>query len=131
MANLRWKLITVVAVLVVFSAVGVYPIVAARYNITNTVGGAIDKTPAWTTFTAAFTDNSALGTVSLRLQQVDKCSNAETTICTITSNDGGTCDSCSFSSNTIDFANNFYYIQANITRSSTAATEALHSVALN
>ena len=36
-----------------------------------------------------------------------------------------------FSSNTIDFANNFYYIQANITRSSTAATEALHSVALN
>ncbi len=33
MKNLRWKLITVVAVFVVFAAVGVYPIVAARYDI--------------------------------------------------------------------------------------------------
>ena len=33
MTNLRWKLITIVAVLVVFAAVGVYPIVAARYGI--------------------------------------------------------------------------------------------------
>src|SRR5258706_15950665 len=31
--TLRWKLIAVLAVLVVFSAVGVYPIVAARYGI--------------------------------------------------------------------------------------------------
>src|SRR5687767_11200300 len=45
-----------------------------RYNITNTVGGAIDKSPAWTTFTAAYTDNSSNGNVSLRLMQVDKCS---------------------------------------------------------
>ena len=33
MANLRWKLITIVAVLVVFSALGVYPIVAERYGV--------------------------------------------------------------------------------------------------
>src|SRR6185295_2653862 len=33
MANLRWKLITIVAVLVVFGAVGVYPIVAPRLGI--------------------------------------------------------------------------------------------------
>ena len=33
MKNLRWKLITVVTVFVVFAAVGIYPIVAARYNI--------------------------------------------------------------------------------------------------
>src|SRR5712691_3775792 len=31
--TLRWKLITVLAVLVAFGAVGVYPIVAARYGI--------------------------------------------------------------------------------------------------
>ena len=102
-----------------------------RYNVTNTVGGAIDKSPAWTTFTAAYTDNSALGLVTLRLMQVDKCSNAETLICTITSSDNGSCDSCTFSSNTIDFANNFYYIQANINRTNTSATIALHSVAVN
>ena len=52
-------------------------------------------------------------------------------ICNITSNDNGTCDSCTFTSNTIDFANNFYYIQANINRTSTSANIALHSVALN
>src|SRR5687768_9737049 len=33
MKDLRWKLITVVTVFVVFAAVGIYPIVAARYNI--------------------------------------------------------------------------------------------------
>jgi preprotein translocase subunit SecD len=33
MANIRWKLITIVTVLVVFAAVGVYPIVAARYGV--------------------------------------------------------------------------------------------------
>jgi preprotein translocase subunit SecD len=36
--NLRWKLITILSVLVVFTAVGVYPIVAAHY------GG---KSPGW------------------------------------------------------------------------------------
>ena len=38
MANIRWKLITVLTVLVVFAAVGVYPIVAARYGV---------HSPAW------------------------------------------------------------------------------------
>src|SRR3989475_10992552 len=35
MTNLRWKLVSILAVLAVFSAVGVYPIVAARYGITS------------------------------------------------------------------------------------------------
>jgi hypothetical protein len=103
----------------------------ARYNVTNTAGGGIDKTPAWTTFTAAYTDNSALGSVTLRLFQVDKCSNQETEICAITSADNGSCSTCTFGSSTFDFANNFYYIQANINRTSTAATVQLHSVAVN
>src|SRR5262249_47860865 len=33
MANLRWRVITVLAVLVIFASVGVYPIVAAHYGI--------------------------------------------------------------------------------------------------
>src|SRR5260221_9843158 len=33
--SLRWKIITVLAVFVVFASVGVYPIVAARYGITK------------------------------------------------------------------------------------------------
>src|SRR5438874_9409766 len=38
MQNLRWKLITVAGVFVLFTAVGVYPIVAARYGV---------RSPAW------------------------------------------------------------------------------------
>jgi len=38
MTNLRWKLFTTVAVMVVFAAVGVYPILAAKYHI---------PTPGW------------------------------------------------------------------------------------
>src|ERR1041384_7791125 len=33
--NLRWKIIATVAVLVVFAAVGIYPIVAGQYGITS------------------------------------------------------------------------------------------------
>ena len=42
MTNLHWKVITVVAVFIVFAAVGVYPIVAARYNI-HSPGLLMDK----------------------------------------------------------------------------------------
>jgi len=35
MSNLRWKVITIVAVGVIFTALGVYPIVAGRYGITS------------------------------------------------------------------------------------------------
>ena len=33
MSNLRWKVVTIVVVFVVFAAVGVYPLIAARYGI--------------------------------------------------------------------------------------------------
>src|SRR3954471_10058206 len=35
MSNLRWKLLTTIVVTIIFAAVGVYPIVAARYGITG------------------------------------------------------------------------------------------------
>src|SRR5947208_6319502 len=41
-SNLRWKVITILAVFVVFGSVGVYPIVAARYGI-NSPGWLMDK----------------------------------------------------------------------------------------
>src|SRR5947199_7029123 len=42
MQNIRWKIITIVVVFVVFAAVGVYPIVAAHYGITSP-GWLMDK----------------------------------------------------------------------------------------
>ncbi len=105
----------------------------ARYPVTNTYGSGTSKTPPWTTLTASYTDNSNLGSVTTRLVEVDKCSNTETTICTITSSDGADphCSTCSFSSSTFDFANNTYYVEVKIARTSTSATEALHSVGVN
>src|SRR3954463_5758958 len=38
MTNLRWKVVTILAIFVIFCAVGVYPIVAQRYSI---------KEPSW------------------------------------------------------------------------------------
>jgi preprotein translocase subunit SecD len=35
MQTLRWKFITIVAILIVFAAVGIYPLIAARYGITS------------------------------------------------------------------------------------------------
>src|SRR5216683_1839862 len=40
--NIRWKVITILAVLVIFGAVGVYPIVAAHYGV-HSPGWLIDK----------------------------------------------------------------------------------------
>ena len=43
MSNLRWKVITVLAVTLIFSAVGVYPLIAQRYGI-NSPSWLMDKT---------------------------------------------------------------------------------------
>src|SRR5215213_5695252 len=42
MSNLRWKVITVVAVFLIFAAVGVYPLIAQRYGI-NSPSWLMDK----------------------------------------------------------------------------------------
>src|SRR5947208_9013548 len=38
MSNLRWKVVTIIAVFVIFFGVGVYPLIAQRYGI---------KEPSW------------------------------------------------------------------------------------
>ena len=107
----------------------------ARYQVTNTYGSGASKTPGWTTLWASYTDDSNTGSVTVRLIEVDKCSNTETQICSITSSDGTSdpqCSSCTFNSSTIDFANNTYYIEVKLNRAlRSTATEALHSVGLN
>src|SRR2546425_10251671 len=42
MSNLRWKIVTILAVFVIFASVGVYPIVAQRYGI-NQPSWLLDK----------------------------------------------------------------------------------------
>ena len=108
--------------------------VLLRYPVTNTYGSATSKTPGWTTLLATFTDDSSSGSVQVRFVKVNKCDNTETQLCSITSTDGTStpvCDTCTFSSTDVDFANYYYYIEVTLTRSVTTATEAIHEVALN
>lgn len=107
--------------------------IVARYRLTNTYGSAVSKTPGWTTLYAAVTDNSTSGSVTTRLLRVDKCNSTETELCSITSSDGTDphCDSCTFSSSAVDFANYDYYVEVKLSRSLSTVTASLHSVAIN
>ena len=107
--------------------------ITARYRVTNTYGSAVSKTPGWTTLYAAVTDNSTSGSVTTRLLRVDKCNNTETQLCSITSTDGTDphCDSCTFNSTDVDFANYEYYVEVKLQRSVNTVTASLHSVAIN
>jgi hypothetical protein len=107
--------------------------IVARYPVTNTYGSGTSKTPPWTTLWSTYKDNSAAGSVTTRLYEVDKCSANETLICTITSSDSSSnqCSSCTFSSSTFDFANNTYWVEVTLTRTATTAAEEIHSVAIN
>ncbi|HYC58189.1 MAG TPA: hypothetical protein VEK79_01355 [Thermoanaerobaculia bacterium] len=115
-----------------FSSISTGDIVA-RYPVTNTYGSGTSKTPPWTTLWSTFKDNSASGSVTTRLYEVDKCSAAETLICTITSSDSASnqCSSCTFGSSTFDFANNTYWVEVTLSRTATSAAEEIHSLAIN
>lgn len=107
--------------------------IVARYAVTNTYGSGTSLTPPWTTLWASYKDNSTLGSVTARLYEIEKCTGAETLICTITSSNDASnvCSSCSFSSSTFDFGNNSYWVEVTLNRSATSAAEELHSLAVN
>jgi hypothetical protein len=107
--------------------------IVARYPVTNTYGSGTSLTPPWTTLWASYKDNSASGSVTARLYEVEKCTGAETLICTITSSDSSSnqCSSCSFSSSTFDFGNNSYWVEVTLNRTATSAAEEIHSLAVN
>jgi hypothetical protein len=105
----------------------------ARYRVTNTYGSAFSTIPGWTTLYASVTDNSSSGSVTTRLLRVDKCNSTETQLCSITSTDSNDphCDTCTFNSTDVDFANYLYYVEVKLSRSVSTVTASLHSVAIN
>jgi len=108
--------------------------VTARYPVTNTYGSATSDTPPWTTLTIAYTDDSASGSVTGTLYAIDKCTGTQTQVCQVVSSDGSNspqCSSCTFSSSTIDFLNNEYYVEVKVARSVSTANEKIHSLGIN
>ena len=105
----------------------------ARYNVTNTFGSATSKVPGWTTLYAAYTDDSANGSVTVKLFKVEDCTDTETLLCTISSSNGANpqCDTCALNSTDVDFSGFSYWVEVTLSRSATSANEQIHSVALN
>jgi len=94
----------------------VAPIVA-RYNVTKTLSSS--DTPPWTTLELGYFDNGTTGAVRADLFQVDRCTGAQTLLCSFTSIDftTSTCGHCTFPA-TVNFVNNLYYVQVTLSRTS-------------
>ncbi len=93
--------------------------VIARYNVTNTFGGAITDAPPWTTLEMTYFDSAAASVVSANLFQVDRCTGATTFICGANSVDATApaCASCTFPAGTvINFAASHYIVEVRVFR---------------
>jgi hypothetical protein len=103
--------------------------ITVRYPVTA-YGNANGLQPPWYLLKLTAIDDSASGSVNVKLFSVDECSGEEEQLCSL--NGGGTepaCSMCIFAPN-IDFTVYSYYIEGTLTRTSTAANEAIVSVSL-
>jgi len=101
--------------------------IQARYNVVNPTG---TETPAWTTLEMGYTDPaSGGGSVLAQLIQVDPCTGATSTICTVSSvNATQSCRSCTFSASTINFSTKLYFVQVILNRSNTNQFPTLYTL---
>lgn len=109
----------------VYTGAGVSPVgssasLLVRYNVVNPTG---TETPAWTTLEMGYTDTGSGGGVVAQLIQVDPCTGNTTQICSIGSTTATqSCRSCTFASNTINFATKLYYVQVTLIKGTTTPT---------
>ena len=105
--------------------------ILVRYPVTA-YGNANGLQPLWDVLRMTFIDDSALGSVSVKLIAVDECSGEEETLCNLSPAGQATpsCAICVFPPD-IDFEVFSYYIEGTLARSSTSANPALISVSLD
>lgn len=94
--------------------------ITARYNVTNTFGGANSDTPPWQNLEMGYLDTNAQVGVQATLFQVDRCTGTQTALCTVMSVDNSisVCRRCQLTA-PVDFGINLYYVQVVLTRSTT------------
>lgn len=92
--------------------------VISRFNVTNTYGGAISDAPPWTTLELTYFDIDPASTVSATLFRVNRCSNASSVVCGVTSVDNNlvTCVTCTFPAGSINFATGNYVVEVRVSR---------------
>ena len=94
--------------------------VVARYNVTNTYGGAINDVAPWGTLQLGYTDNSPLGSVTATLFRVNPCTGTITPICMATSIDNANCVTCA--TGALNFNSFLYYVEVTVHRVDTTVT---------
>jgi hypothetical protein len=105
--------------------------ITVRYPVTA-YGNTNGLQPPWDVLRLTAIDDSASGSVTAKLIAVDECSGSEEQLCSVSgggSVDNPSCATCVFPPN-IDFQFFSYYIEGTLTRTSTAANEALIVVSL-
>lgn len=104
-----------------YNAAGSLNPIVARYNVTNTFGGATSDTPPWAFLEMGYLDTNPQVAVQATLFRVDPCTGVQTALCTVASTDATTsvCKRCQFTAG-INFATNLYYVQVTLTRTSAA-----------
>lgn len=97
-------------------AAGAVGQVVARYNVTNTYGGAASDVPPWHTLELGYFDGAAASQVTATLFQVNPCTGASQILCIITSVDNAapTCLTCNF--NQVNFGAFLYYVEVVVQR---------------
>lgn len=91
--------------------------IRGRFNVTNTYdNNANPNVPGWTTLELG-SFAPATTVVTAKLVQVDNCTGVIVTLCQ-TSNQalGNVCTTCSFAPTPVDFTNNLYYVEVDVTR---------------
>jgi hypothetical protein len=97
--------------------------IIARYNVTNTFGGAASDTPPWQFLEMGYLDTNPQVAVQATLFRVDPCTGAQIPLCTVVSSDAATsvCKRCQFTAG-VNFATNLYYVQVVLTRQTAGVT---------
>lgn len=100
-----------------YNGAGSLNAIIARFNVTNTFGGAASDVPPWQWLELGYLDTNPQVAVQATLFQVERCTGIQTPLCTVTSVDNATatCRRCQFTT-PVNFGANLYYVQVVLTR---------------
>lgn len=100
-----------------YNAAGSLNPIIARFNVTNTFGGANSDIMPWNTLELGYLDTNPQVGVQATLFQVNRCTGTQVVLCTVASVDAAapTCRQCTFAG-PVNFGTNLYYVQVVLSR---------------
>jgi hypothetical protein len=103
----------------------------ARYHVTNTYGAGITNFPPWGRLVLGYLDNGNQVTIHARLMRLELCTGTVTQLCEIKGTDSTAshCDVCPITQ-VMNFQNYAYYVEVDLSRTSTSGVAIVHHVGL-